>query len=216
MITRTNAEWARALGDPPGEANREALQDLHNFLVRAGLVYLSQNRAELVTMGREAVRALVEDAGQEALLAIQADLPNFRGEAKFTTWACRFVINRLVSELRHHRYRDLSLDRLQEDNPAIFQSLLGDPTTGEPEHLAEQQDYLALLQRIVFTDLSERQREAVVSIHWQGHPMEDVAERLGLDRNALYKLLHDARKRIKARLVAEHLTAGDILAAFED
>lgn len=216
MNIRTNAEWASALSDPPGEANREALQDLHNFLVRAGLVYLAQNRAELTTMGREAVRALVEDAAQEALLAIQADLPNFRGEAKFTTWACRFVINGLVSELRRHRYRDLSLDRLQEDNPVIFQSLLGDQTASEPEHLAEQRDYLALLQRIVFTDLSDRQREAVISIHWQGHSMEEVAERLGLDRNALYKLLHDARKRLKARLLAEHLTAGDILAAFED
>ncbi len=216
MNTRTNAEWAHALSDPPGEANREALQDLHNFLVRAGLVYLSQNRVEVKTLGRDAVRALAEDMAQEALLEIQADLNNFRGEAKFTTWACRFVINRAASELRRRRYRDVSLDGLREDDPAIFQSLLADRTTGEPEHLAEQRDYLALLQQIVLHDLSDRQREAVVGVHWQGRPMGEVAEQLGLDRNALYKLLHDARKRIKARLLIEHLTAGDILAAFED
>lgn len=216
MNSRTNAEWVRALSEPPGEVNHEALQDLHNFLVRVGLVYLSQSRAEVKTLGRETVRALAEDVAQEALLAIQADLPNFRGEAKFTTWACRFVINRAASELRRRRYRDLSLDRLHEDEPAIFQSLLADGAVGEPEHLAEQQDYLALLQQIVLHDLSDRQREAVIGVHWQGRPMDEVAEQLGLDRNALYKLLHDARKRLKARLLTEHLTAGDILAAFED
>jgi RNA polymerase sigma-70 factor (ECF subfamily) len=216
MNPRTNAEWVRALSEPPGEANREALQDLHNFLVRAGLVYLSQNRAELKTLGRETVLALAEDVAQEALLEIQADLPNFRGEAKFTTWACRFVINRAASELRRRRYRDISLDRLREDEPAIFQSLLANRAASEPEHLAEQRDYLALLQHIVFHDLSDRQREAVIGVHWQGRPMDDVAEQLGLDRNALYKLLHDARKRIKVCLLTEHLTAGDILAVFED
>jgi RNA polymerase sigma-70 factor, ECF subfamily len=216
MDTRSNADWLKALSEPPGEANREALQDLHNFLVRAGLAYLAQGQAEVKHLSREAARTLAEDAAQEALLAIKNDLANFRGEAKFTTWACRFVINRVVSELRRHRYRDISLDHLQEDNPAIFQSLLSEQTTSEPEHLAEQRDYLALLQRIVYNDLSDRQREAVINVHWHNYSMEDVAERLGLDRNALYKLLHDARKRIKARLLAEHLTAGDILAAFED
>jgi RNA polymerase sigma-70 factor (ECF subfamily) len=213
MIPRSNEAWVLALKQP-GEAQSEALHDLHDFLVRAALVYLSQRRSELAHWGQQAVYDLAEDLAQDVVLEIRDSLDSFRGEAKFTTWACRFVINRAASELRRQRYRNLSLDQLGEEEPAIFQSLLADQETGEPEHLAEQHDYLALLQHIIETELNERQRAAIVGVHRLGLSMDEVAEMLGLNRNALYKLLHDARQRIKARLLARHLTEGDILAAF--
>jgi RNA polymerase sigma-70 factor (ECF subfamily) len=213
MIPRSNEAWVLALKQP-GEAQSEALHDLHDFLVRAALVYLSQRRSELAHWGQQAVYDLAEDLAQDVVLEIRDSLDSFRGEAKFTTWACRFVINRAASELRRQRYRNLSLDQLGEEEPAIFQSLLADQGTGEPEHLAEQHDYLALLQHIIETELNERQRAAIVGVHRLGLSMDEVAEMLGLNRNALYKLLHDARQRIKARLLARHLTEGDILAAF--
>jgi len=213
MIPRSNEAWVLALKQP-GEAQSEALHDLHDFLVRAALVYLSQRRSELAHWGQQAVYDLAEDLAQDVVLEIRDSLDSFRGEAKFTTWACRFVINRAASELRRQRYRNLSLDQLGEEEPAIFQSLLADQGAGEPEHLAEQHDYLALLQHIIETELNERQRAAIVGVHRLGLSMDEVAEMLGLNRNALYKLLHDARQRIKARLLARHLTEGDILAAF--
>jgi RNA polymerase sigma-70 factor (ECF subfamily) len=215
MASRTNADWVWALSEPPGEAQSEALQDLHEYLLRAVLVYLSQHRGELSGWGRQEVRDLAEDMAQEALLAVRANLEGFRGEARFTTWACRFVINRAASELRRRRYQDLSLDRLQEAEPAAFQALLAEGQRAEPEHLAEQREYVALLRRIVETELNERQRAAVVGVYWLGCSMDEVAEALDVSRNALYKLLHDARLRIKARLTARHLTPGDIRAAFQ-
>ncbi len=216
MFPRSNQNWLRALQEPPGEAQAEALDELHDFLLRAVLVYLSQNRNELADWGRQAVRGLAEDLAQDALLEIRDNLNTFRGEAKFTTWACQIVINRAASELRRRRYSDFSLDSLRENEPAVFQSLAADKEKAEPEHVAERRNYLALLREIVETELSERQRAAITGVHWQGRSMEEVADALGITRNALYKLLHDARKSIRDQLLARHLTQGDILAAFEE
>jgi RNA polymerase sigma-70 factor (ECF subfamily) len=216
MATRSNDDWLRALSEKPGEAQAEALQDLRDFLVRAVLVYLSLHRTELADWSREDVRGLAEDLAQEALLDIRANLESFRGDSKFTTWAYRFVINRAASELRRRRYQNQSLDRLREQEPALFQAILSDRDRVEPEQLADQRYYLDLLRVIVETELSERQRTAIIAVHWHGRSMDEVAEMMGLTRNALYKLLHDARKRIKASLQARHLSEGDILAPFEE
>lgn len=219
MSPRSNKDWLRALTDQPGEAQSEALQDLHNYLLRAALVYLSGQRSSLAQWSRDDIRDLAEDLAQEALLEIRNSLGSFKGESKFTTWAYRFVINRAVSELRRQRYRNVSLDQLQEEQPAIFQALLAEHETGgqvEPEQMSERRYYLDLLRDIIEQELNDRQRAAIVGVHWHGLPMDQVAEALGMNRNALYKLLHDARQRIKAKLLTHHLTEHDILAAFQD
>ncbi len=216
MSSRSNAEWLQALTERPGEAQGEALQDLSDFLQRATLVYLSLHRSELTGWSRDDIRTLAEDVTQEALLEIRDSLESFRGDSKFTTWAYRFAINRAASELRRRHYRNVSLDQLQEDEPVVFQALLLEREAVEPERMMERRNYLNLLRDIIETDLNERQRAAITGVHVQGLPVDTVAAALSMNRNALYKLLHDARKRIKARLQAQHLTEGDILAAFED
>lgn len=216
MVNRSNEDWLRALSEKPGEAQAEALQDLRDFLVRAVLVYLSLHRTELASWSREDVRGLAEDLAQDALIEIRASLDGFRGDSKFTTWAYRFVINRAASELRRRRYQNQSLDRLREQEPAVFQAILSDQDRVEPEQLADQRYYLNLLREIIEAELSERQRTALIAVHWHGRSMDEVAEMMDLTRNALYKLLHDARKRIKASLQARHLSEGDILAPFEE
>lgn len=216
MSSRTNKEWLWALTESSGEARDEALLELQDYLLRAALVYLASRRSELAEWGREAVRAMAEDLVQESLEDIRQNLGSFRGESKFTTWAYRFVINRAASELRRQRYRDLSLDQLSEDRPALFQSLLGEQESVDPEQLTLRKTYLDLIFRIVNEELEPRQRQAIVAVFWEGRPMDEVAASLGLNRNALYKLLYDARQRIKAKLSARHLTEGDILGAFQD
>jgi RNA polymerase sigma-70 factor (ECF subfamily) len=216
MPPRSNAEWLWALQGQQYEAQSEALHDLHDFLLRAVLVYLSQHRSELSDWSRQDIHDLAADLAQDALMEIRASLDRFRGESKFTTWAYRFVINRAVSELRRQRYHDLSLEQLQRDEPAFFQALLSHQARVELEQWAERRNYINLLREIIETELDERQRAAIVGVHWQGHSMDEVATAIGLTRNALYKLMHDARKRLKARLLARHVSLGDILAAFED
>ncbi len=219
MAFRSNQEWLWALTEQSGDAQAEALQDLRDYMLRAALVYLARHRSDLAGWGRQAIRDLAEDLAQEALLDVRKSLDSFRGESRFTTWAFRFVVNRAASELRRRRYRDLALDNLREDELAALQTFLHAGDTGigiEPERLAERRYYLNLLRELVDTTLNERQRAAIIWVHWQERPMDEVAAALGISRNALYKLLFDARKRLKAELLARHLSQGDILAAFED
>ncbi len=217
MADRSNEEWLWALAEQSSEARSEALEDLRDFLMRAVLVYLSQQRSELTDWSRQDVRDLAEDLTQEAIVEIRESLTSFRGESKFTTWAYRFVINRAASELRRRRYQNVSLDRLREEGPSLlFQAIVSEGEKVEPEQLTERRYYLRLLQEILQTELNDRQRLALMAVHWQGRSMDEVADALGLNRNALYKLLHDARKRLRAALQARHLSEGDILTAFED
>ena len=217
MAGRSNEQWIEALSKRSSEIQREALQDLHDFLLRAVLTYLASQRSELGGWSQSDVRGLAEDLAQDALLEITRSLKSFRGESKFTTWAYRFVINRAVSELRRQRYRNVSLDRLRdEQGGGLFQAVITDRDKIEPEQLADQRYYLNMLRDILATELNERQRIAILAVYGQGHSMDEVAQALGLTRNALYKLLYDARQRIKARLLARHLSESDILSAFED
>ena len=217
MAERSNEQWIWALSERSSEAQGEALQDLHDFLLRAVLTYLVAQRSELSGWSQSDVHGLAEDLAQDALLEITRSLKSFRGESKFTTWAFRFVINRAVSELRRQRYRNISLEQLREEQGAgLFKAVFTDREKIEPEQLADQRYYLNLLSDIIDTELSERQRLALVAVYGQGHSMDEVASALGMSRNALYKLLHDARQRIKARLAARHLSERDILSAFED
>lgn len=218
MVRRTNEDWQWALGEQATEAHAEALQDLRDFLIRAALVYLSQHRSDLAEWTRQDIRDLAQDLAQDSLLEIRAKLKTFRGESQFTTWAFRFVINRAASELRRKRYRNLSLDDLREDELVAFQTLVYDQDAAagsEPERLAERRMLADILREIITRNLTERQRAAIVGVYWRGHSMDEVALALGLDRNALYKLLHDARKKIKEQLLARRLSQGDVLGPFE-
>jgi RNA polymerase sigma-70 factor (ECF subfamily) len=153
---------------------------------------------------------------QEAILNIEDNLDKFRGDAKFTTWAYSFVINQAAGELRRSRYRDYSFEEIQEEENAFFAALQFEVREASPETRAEQREMAALLLRIIRNELTIRQREAMVMVHFQGQSMEKVAEQLNTSRNTLYKLLFDARQKIKAALNARHLSEGDILAPFED
>jgi len=79
----------------------------------------------------------------------------------------------------------------------------------------EQADLLARVQQIMLEELTDKQSRALMAVAIRGMPLEEAARRLGTERNALYKLLHDARLRLKRRLAREGLTPGELLAVFE-
>lgn len=215
MKIRSNVAWLQALSEQQTAAKEEALRDLREYLLRSVLVYLSMHRSELTDWSRPVIRQLAEDLAQDALLKILQNLEQFRGESKFTTWAYRFVINQAATELRARRYRDLSLDQLLQEESLAFESL---HQAWQPLDLGrqiEQRAYIELLRTLVDQELTERQRAAIVGIYLLEYSTEEVAAALGTDRNTLYKVLHDARKRLKAALLSRHLTPNDILAAFD-
>jgi RNA polymerase sigma-70 factor, ECF subfamily len=214
MSSRTNENWLHALSQP-GESQKEALEELRDYLLRVVLIYLRDFGSNIIELPPAEIRQFAEDMAQEALLSIRANLDSFRGESKFTTWAYRFAINQTAGELRLQRYTTLSLDSVMEQRESLFGRFVRDLDALDPELEAERHHLLELLHRIIREDLTARQREALIAVHIRGFAMDEVAEHMNTNRNTLYKLLHDARQKIKSRLLAHHLSEGDILALFE-
>ena len=133
----------------------------------------------------------------------------------FTTWVHKIAIRIALTELRRKRWQDSSLDEMldNEDIP-VSPSILEDPSV-TPEQSAERDDMLERIRRVIDEELTDRQRRAIIMLGMQGMPMEEAAKRLKTNRNALYKLLHDARLRLKQRLQTEGLDAQEVLSAFE-
>ncbi len=207
MRERTNEEWLAELRGPERD---QALADLRVVLVR-GL------KAALAGRVRRGLNETAEDFAQEALIKIMARLDTFRGESRFTTWAQKVAVLTASTELRRKRWRDVSLqevlDRYGTNSGGIDRLADEQPT---PERLTMREMMLATLRRFVDEELTDRQREAMVAVMFEGMPLEEAARRMGTNRNALYKLLHDARKRLKKRMEAEGLSAQDVLGAIGD
>src|ERR671920_14142 len=203
MKERTNEQWLAELGGPNPD---EALADLYDLLVR-GL------RAAFGSYGG-GIEANFGDFAQEALIRITGNLDSFRGESRLTTWAQKIAVNVALTELKRRRWRDVSLQDLfarceaADREPADTQ-----PT---PEQLALQDTVLQELRRIIDEELTDKQREAVVAVLLEEMPISEVARRMGTNQNALYKLLHDARKKLKKRMEAAGLSPQEVLAAFEE
>jgi RNA polymerase sigma-70 factor (ECF subfamily) len=157
----------------------------------------------------------VEDFVQDALLRILDKLDTFRGESLFTTWAQKIAVRVAFTELRRQRWKDISLqDLLPEDSFDFTPTILADPSP-DPEQRASQTMLAEMVQNMLDEDLTERQRTAMMAIMVGGMPIEEVAQRMDTNRNALYKLIHDARKRLQQSLLEKGMTPQEVLAAFE-
>lgn len=215
MVKRTNKEWLTALQNP-GEAQSQALSDLRDYLVRAAYVYLRDGRSELAHLSANNLFEMAEDYAQNALLKVQDNLDKFRGDAKFTTWSYRFVINEAAADLRKKRYQAFSWDDLTERETAVFTSILSASAKQDPDLKTEREELIQFLLQTIETELNERQRIAMLGVHFESRSMQEVAEILETTPNTIYKMLHDGRKKIKAKLLAKHYSAGDILGLFDN
>ncbi len=207
MTKRTNEEWVAALR---GAEREEALSDLRAVLMR-GL------RAALGSHRRGVPDAAIEDFAQEGLMKILENLDTFRGESRFTTWAQIIAVRVAYAELRRKRWRDVSLQEVVSRHEAggRREERLADPHS-DPERSTTRRIMLETVERLVEEELTERQREAIIAVMFEGMPLEAVARRLGTNRNALYKLLHDARKKLKRRMENEGFSSRDVLATFDE
>jgi RNA polymerase sigma-70 factor, ECF subfamily len=206
---RTNEEW---LADLRGssEAQAAALSDLHQIILKA----LPYALAAHLPADHPGHYPLVEEIAQETLLRVLDRLDTFEGRSQFTTWVHKIAIRLAYSELRKRRWRDVSLEDKLE-NEAIPGMAEPADSSGIPETLIERDDLFLHINRMILEELTEKQYLALQAVAMQGMPLEEVARRMDMQRNALYKLLHDARKRLKQRLKEEGLTPGAVMAAFE-
>lgn len=213
MGKRTNAEWLSALrGD--GTEQAAALEELREYLLRAVYVYLSKHRSDLAYFDTEELQQLAQDWAQEALLLILDKLDTFRGDSLFTTWAYRVVINLAAGELRRRRWSITSLDTMTEEAEGSILDFLVDEDAARPEEMLERQQLWETLHQVIDEELTERQRSVLVGAVFHGEPVEELARRLDTNRNNVYKIMHDARRKLKKRLLQRGLTEEAFLAAF--
>jgi RNA polymerase sigma-70 factor (ECF subfamily) len=199
---RENVIWMRDLR-AGGPVQAEAITDLRGLLLQ-GLTTSFQARGALD-------QAFVEDVIQQALVHILDHLDQFQGRSKFTTWAMAITVRLALSALRRTRWQDVSLESLTaplEGAPAWDR----DDTTSPAQH-AEQHAMVETLSRLIDATLTEKQGRALTA-ELGGMPLEEIAHRMGSNVNAVYKLLHDARQRLKHGLETAGYTAEDVRSAF--
>lgn len=210
MAARTNEEWIADL-KASGAQKEAALADLRAEIA-TGLPYALTN---YLSPFNPQFQSLVEEVTQDTLLRVLDRLDSFEGRSRFTTWVHKIAVRIALTELRRRRWRDFSLDSLVEENEqgTGLRSLMIDPSPN-PDQLTQQSDILQRIMLVIDEELTAKQRQAIVATALRGVPLEEVARRMDMNRNALYKLLHDARLRLKKRLAKEGLSTEDIWAAF--
>ena len=200
-LDEDSREWLRCLtvtaSDPRSSAGREqALVRLHELLLRAARAELRRRSHPVRIEGRER-DDLAHQAADDALVAIISKLDRFRGDSRFTTWAYKFVILEVSAKLGRHYWRHAPV---QADEDAWEH--IPDRFGADPAQHAESRELAAALRRAVSEALTERQRRVFVAIIVDGIPLDALAVELGSTRNTLYKTMFDARRKIRAYLVA--------------
>lgn len=217
MTERTNEEWLADLRGTP-EVQARALQDLQARLQRGIYYYLSRERSDLSGLSNHELTQMAEDLAQDSTLRVVENLDSFRGDSMFTTWATRIATRVAISDLRRARYKDFSLDEMTANGDML--SLTGNPVASSkspsPERSAEQAEILSRIQAALDDVLTERQQQALIAVAVRGVPLEVVAEQMNTNRNALYKLLHDARRKLKTYLETQGLSMDYVLNLFQD
>src|SRR5215469_10289398 len=185
-----------------GPAREQALARLHELLLRVAHAELNRRAGRHPITGPE-LDDLAYQAAGDALLAVIAKLGQFRGESRFTTWAYKFVVLEVSSKLGRHFWQRpaVALDSESWER-------LPDRFGTSPADHAERHDLVTALRKAVDEELTERQRQVFTAIVVQGVPLDALVDKLGSSRNAIYKTMFDARRNLRAALVANGYLLG--------
>jgi RNA polymerase sigma-70 factor (ECF subfamily) len=217
-LDRSNDEWLAALRSADPVIQSPAIEDLRQRLQRGIFYYLSRERSDLSSISNNELTQMAQDMAQDATLRVLDNLNTFRGDSLFTTWATRIAVRVAISDLRRARYRDYSLDDLTADGdllPNASINLMGE-LPPQPERAAERAEALSRLDQTLQDSLTERQYQALMAVAVDGVPLEIVAEKMKTNRNALYKLVHDARRKLRVALEEQGLSTEYVLNLFQD
>ncbi len=190
--------WVRDLGGD-GAAHHEAVRALHTLLRRVGRREAAR-RAGTYGLGGRELEDLAEQAADDAVVAVLRRLDDFRGESRFTTWACKFVVLGVSTTVGRHVWRR---DGVHLDG-AAWERLPARLGAG-PEEVAESRELVAVVTRAVAQVLTEHQRRVFAALVIDGVPLDALTVELGTNRNAVYKTMFDARRKLRRHLEAEGL-----------
>jgi RNA polymerase sigma-70 factor, ECF subfamily len=195
--------WLSALR-VPGSERDEAVARLHQLLLRAARFEVSRRREALSHVRGEELEDLALQAADDALVAVLAKLDDYRGASRFTTWAYKFALLEAGVRLRRRAWQEREVVLEPEAWP-----LMADPGR-TPEGQAETRELMAAISDSIEGCLTGHQREVLAGLVLNGVPLDVLADRLGTTRGALYKTLHDARRKLRADLAKRGFTLDSI------
>ena len=209
-MPRDNQAWLNDL-HASGATRDSALADLRDVLMRV----LPNALSRWLSRDTGHFDAFLEDVIQETLLRVMDHLDTFEGRSQFTTWVYKIAIRIALNELRHRKWKEISLNGLEESDDLL--DMPSERFASDDPHLEtimERKNAIDLVERIIDEELTPRQRAVMTAVSFKGVSMDEIAFRLKTNRNAIYKMMHDARLRLKRRLKREGFDPGDLLDLF--
>ena len=191
--------WLDTLRAADAATRDEAVAELHALLLRAARFELSRRRPALSHLRGDDLDDVATQAADDALVSVLRRLDDFRGASRFTTWAYKFALLEASVKLRKRAWQDREVP-LEPEDWSVFSS-----ASPQPEAEAEQRELVEAVRAGIDELLTPHQRAVLVSLAVNGVPIDVVADRLGTSRGALYKTLHDARRKLRAHLAERGL-----------
>jgi RNA polymerase sigma-70 factor, ECF subfamily len=192
-------EWLRTL-HATGPVHDQAVARLHALLLRATRFEVARRRPSLPHLRGNDLDEIALQAADDAMMSVLARLDDFRGASRFTTWVYKFGLLEAAVKLRRRAWQGREIP-LEPETWSLFAS-----TGLEPDEQAEQSELIATLQRAIAEVLTPHQRRVLVALALNGVPIDVLAERLNTSRGALYKTLHDARRKLRRQLEVTGVT----------
>ncbi len=199
-------EWLRGLRADDG-ARDVAIVRLHALLLRAARFEVDRRRPTLPHLRGNELDDIATEAADDALMSVLRRLDDFRGASRFTTWVYKFALLEAAVKLRKRAWQGREIP-LEPENWGVYASAEPGPVAE-----AEQSELLVTIQGAIAEVLTPHQRSVLVALAVNGVPIDVLAERLNSNRGALYKTLHDARRKLRTHLDERGLALDDWLEA---
>ncbi|HEU5362345.1 MAG TPA: sigma-70 family RNA polymerase sigma factor [Gaiellaceae bacterium] len=186
-----------------GEAHDAAVARLHALLLRAARFEVARRRSALPHLRGDELDDIALEAADDALVSVLRKLDDFRGASRFTTWAYKFALLEAAVKLRKRAWqaREIPLE------PEAWHLV---PGGAAPDEAAARSELVGAVRTAIATTLTPHQRRVLVALALNGVPIDVLADRLGTTRGALYKTLHDARRRLRTVLAEGGLDLEEI------
>jgi len=193
MLDEESREWLRSL-HAAGAVRDDAVARLHALMLRAARFEVARRRPALPHLRGNELDDIAYEAADDALMSVLQRLDDFRGDSRFTTWVYKFALLEAAVKLRRRAWQGREVP-LEPESWSLFAS-----TALEPDEQTEQSELLGTLQHAINDVLTPHQRRVLVALALNGVPIDVLAERLNTNRGALYKTLHDARRKLRKHL----------------
>jgi RNA polymerase sigma-70 factor (ECF subfamily) len=204
VLDGESREWLRCL-HAAGATRDDAIARLHAMLLRAARFEVARRRATLHYLRGDELDEIAHEAASDALMSVLRRLDDFRGASRFTTWVYKFALLEAAVKLRRRAWQGREVP-LEPESWELFSS-----AALEPDAEAEQSELLSTLRHAIAEVLTPHQRRVLLALAVDGVPIDVLADRLGSNRGALYKTLHDARRKLRSHLDERGLALDDWL-----